>query len=291
MIDFRPIATKDKTEYERLAKGRKYYCCETSFGNLFLWGDQKLSFMDGNVVFLATFSRSFYLFPIGEGDKKVVIEKLINDAKERNIPFVMSSISPEEKEFLEITFPDKFEFETSENSYDYVYDIDDLSGLLGKKYHKKRNHLARFYKEHENYSVESFNKENVEKIKALVNAWYDEREGDFEYEKEVFARAIDNFDELGLEGLALVDNGQVLAVTFASRFKEDTFDVHFEKARADVDGAYTAINNEFAKYIKNKYPEIRYLNREEDMGVLGLRKAKQSYYPTFRVVKYKAKLK
>jgi hypothetical protein len=67
--------------------------------------------------------------------------------------------------------------------------------------------------------------------------------------------------------------------------------VHFEKARADVDGAYVAINNEFAKYIRAKYPNIKYLDREEDLGIEGLRKAKQSYFPHHQVVKYRALLK
>lgn len=291
MINFRPINISDKTEYEKLSENRDYLGCETSFGNLFLWGDQKISTVNGQMVFLSTFSKSFYPFPVGEGDKKAVIEELIKDAKERNIPFVLTSMSPDEKNLVENLFPDRFIFETSEDSYDYVYHIDDLSSLSGKKYHKKRNHLAHFYKDHPNYTVEPFRKDNLDKIKELVNSWYSERDGDFEYEKEVFRRAIENFDALEMEGLILVDGGEIFAVTFASRLNREAFDVHFEKARADVQGAYPAINNEFAKYIKDKHPEVKYLNREEDMGVEGLRKAKKSYYPIFRVEKYRAKLK
>ena len=72
----------------------------------------------------------------------------------------------------------------------------------------------------------------------------------------------------------------MLAVTMGSKLAEDTFDIHFEKAREDVDGAYTAINYEFARYLRLKYPQIRYLDREDDLGLEGLRKAKLSYNPT-----------
>jgi hypothetical protein len=129
----------------------------------------------------------------------------------------------------------------------------------------------------------------------MVEKWYADRQasetGDFDYEIEVFRRAMENFNELGLEGLALMDNGEVLAVTFGSKMQDDTLDVHFEKARADVDGAYVAINNGFAKYIRQKDPEIKFLDREEDMGIEGLRKAKQSYYPCHRIIKYTAREK
>ena len=138
------------------------------------------------------------------------------------------------------------------------------------------NCLNNFKKAHPNFRVEPFSSENLPKIRELVDAWYEikgEDASSIEYEKQVFDRAIDNFEDLGLEGLVLLDNEEVLAVTFASRMDDITFDVHFEKARRDIDGAYVVINNEFAKYIKAKYPEIKFLNREEDMGVEGLRKS------------------
>ena len=97
--------------------------------------------------------------------------------------------------------------------------------------------------------------------------------------------ALANYEVLGMDGLVLLGGGQVLAVTLASRLSADTMDVHFEKARVDAGATYTAINCEFAGYIRGKYPEIRFLNREEDMGLEGLRRAKESYHPHHRVKK------
>ena len=88
-----------------------------------------------------------------------------------------------------------------------------------------------------------------------------------------------------------MNGAKAAAVTFGSRISPDTFDVHFEKADASIQGAYAAINCEFAKHIREKYPEIRYLNREEDMGIEGLRKAKQSYHPHHMVEKCWAHLR
>lgn len=293
MIDFRELKITDKPLYEEYLAKSKNKGCEMSFGNLFMWGKQEIAKVDDHLVLLATFSKSFYPFPLGDGDKKPIIETLMLDAKERGIEFTLTSITEEERAELERLYPQKFEFTTSVDTYDYVYAIDDLAGLLGKKYHKKRNHLNHFKKAHPNYKVNPINDGNKEKVVKMVEKWYDTRDdsGSLDYERVVFKRAMDNYDALQLEGLVLEDNGEVLAVTFASRLNADTFDVHFEKALPTVDGAYPAINFEFANYIKTKYPEIKFLDREEDMGIEGLRKAKQSYYPHHQVLKYKARLK
>ena len=129
----------------------------------------------------------------------------------------------------------------------------------------------------------------------MVDEWYREKleanpDADYEYEKDFFDRALANFNELNIEGLMITCNEKVVAVTFGTFMEEDIIDVHFEKAFADVSGAYVVINNEFAKYISAKYPQVKYLDREEDMGIEGLRKAKESYYPVHKNLKYRAKL-
>ena len=296
MINFRTIKVEDKTLYSKHTVGDRLSGCEMSFANLFLWGDQKIAFIHDCLAFFSTFSRSFYPMPMGKGDKKKVIDEIILDAKERNIPLTISSISQKDKEFLEENYPNKFDFISKEGSFDYVYAIDDLADLAGKKYHKKRNHLAQFKKACPEYKVENINIDNIHKVKEMVDKWYMEKqksdpENDFGYERDFFDRAMANYFELNLEGLMITCGGEVVAVTFASQMEEDTFDVHFEKAFSDVAGAYVVINNEFAKYIRNKYPKIKFLDREEDMGIEGLRKAKQSYYPVSQIIKYVANCK
>ena len=123
----------------------------------------------------------------------------------------------------------------------------------------------------------------------LIEHWFfskeEEPDMDMGLEKVALRRAFEHFENLGLEGLILYVGEQPVAVTMGSRLSEDTFDVHFEKAREDVQGAYGAINRAFARYLREKYPSLRYLNREDDLGLPGLRKAKLSYNPAFLVEK------
>ena len=298
MISFEKIKTTDQDIYKKFQDVSNPRGCEMSFANLFLWGEQKIAIKNDCMFFLSTFSRSFYPFPYslsGEDKLKWAIEEIIKDAKERGIACEITSIGEAEKEFLEKHFNGKFEFTTNDGSYDYVYDINHLADLLGKKYHKKRNHLNNFKKAHPNYTVEKISLENQKQVAQMVEDWYMEKSAsntsDFDYEIDFFKRAMQNYQELSLEGLILKDDNQVLAVTFASFLYEQVMDVHFEKARADIDGAYACINNEFAKYVIEKFPSVKFLDREEDMGIEGLRKAKQSYYPSYQVVKYRARYK
>ena len=124
----------------------------------------------------------------------------------------------------------------------------------------------------------------------MVQDWYRARleadpNSDYYMEQAAIEKAFRDYDALGLCGLILSDGDDVLAFTMGSKLSANTIDVHFEKARPDVQGAYAAINNEFAKYIRSTMPEIKFLDREEDMGLEGLRKAKRSYYPHHMVEK------
>ena len=111
---------------------------------------------------------------------------------------------------------------------------------------------------------------------------------DYLLENIAMARAFQNYNWLEMEGIFLLDENRVLAVTMGSRMSPSTFDIHFEKALEDVDGAYPAINCEFARYLREKYPEVEFLNREDDLGLEGLRKAKLSYNPHHMIQKHRA---
>lgn len=107
-------------------------------------------------------------------------------------------------------------------------------------------------------------------------------------EKKGILLAFRHFDELGLEGGVLRVDGRVVAFTMANRLTADTFDVHFEKAFGEMQGDYAIINREFARQIRRRHPEVKYLNREDDMGLEGLRRAKESYYPDLMAEKHSA---
>ncbi|MBQ6999232.1 MAG: DUF2156 domain-containing protein [Clostridia bacterium] len=285
MINFKPVTIYDKQIYEKYLIDGKERGCEFSFVNLYLWGRQNAAIVHDHLVLFSQFNqRSVYPFPVGEGDKKAVLDAVIQDAKERGIPCRITGIRPEQKGILENLYPDKFRFHCERGSFDYVYDICDLAELKGRKYQSKRNHCNRFYANYPDYSVQPLNDDNIHLAKDMADRWYSDKlaenlEADYHMERKALEKAFRDYKQLGMDGLILLVNEEVVAFTMGNMMSDTTFDVNFEKAYADVQGAYSVINREFATYLHNKYPDIIYLDREEDMGLEGLRKAKESYYP------------
>ena len=295
-LDFKPFSIHEKSLYEDYLFSEGERGCEYSFANLFLWGRQGYVEKEENILFFSQFDRrTVYPFPIGRGDKRIAIDAIIEDSYARGIPCRITGVSQKEAEFLRENYPEKFRFHTDRGSFDYVYDINDLAELKGKKYHSKKNHLNRFIENYPEYKAEPISDSNIALVEDFVNCWFankeiDNPDGDYMMERCAIEKALKHYKESGLSGLLITSGGEALAMTIGSKLSPDTFDVHFEKARADVNGAYTVINYEFARYIREKFPEIKYLDREEDMGIEGLRRAKESYKPHHLIEKYWAHL-
>lgn len=292
LIDFRRITLEDKETYESFLFDGVLRGGEFSFANLYLWGRQKISFEDEGVFIFSQFDRrTVYPFPLGLRDVRAAIDRIIADSQKRGIPCRISGVLPEQKALLEELYPERFRFHSDEGAFDYVYAIDDLAELAGKKYHGKRNHLNRFKENYPDYEVIPISRENAILAEQMAESWYSARlaenpNSDFHMERSAIKKALRDFEELELIGLLLVNHGEVLAFTVGSFLRHDTVDVHFEKGRSDVNGAYAAINYEFARYVREKFPSVRFLDREEDMGLEGLRRAKRSYHPVNMVEKY-----
>lgn len=294
MIPFHRVCAEDKTKYESILMNCPERGCEYSFANLFLWGRQEIAFIEECVVlFSHFFGRSVYPYPIGSGNKRAALEAILADSRERGIPCRITGMTVNDRQELEGWFPGKFAFQTARANFDYVYTVDALADLKGKKLQKKRNHVNRFRAEHPDYRVEPICCGNLARVQHMVNDWFVSRkltdpEGDYFLESLAMAKAFRHFDALNMEGIVLLEGHQVLAVTMGSRMSPDMMDVHFEKALENVNGAYNTVNAEFARYIRLKAPEIRFLNREDDMGLEGLRTAKLSYVPDHIIEKYQA---
>jgi len=294
LLDFRPVTAEDRAIYEsRLADGH-VRGCEFSFANVYLWGRQKMAVMDEQILLFSCFGRYCgYPWPLGAGDKKAALDAILADAHEKGIACCINGMDAAARDQLEAFYPGKFRFEADEGSFDYVYDIDALAELPGKNYHGKRNHIHRFEETFPDHRTEPLSAANVDAVREMAADWYRERlaenpDSDFKLEMAALERAFRDFDAIGMEGLVLLEHDRVLAVTLGSRLTDDTFDVQFEKARADAPGAYPMINREFARYLRKKFPDLRYLDREEDMGIEGLRRAKRSYHPHHMIEKFRA---
>ncbi len=393
MIDFREPEIEDKAWVESCFRASGNQGCEYSFSTLFLWSGtyrQQVAAMEGYVLERVQGSRGAgYLFPAGSGPLSPVLTALEEDARDRGEPCRFFCVTPEQARLLETLRPGQYRLEPDRDGWDYLYDVDRLADLPGKKLHGKRNHIRRFQdacpncpgqyrlepdrdgwdylydvdrladlpgkklhgkRNHirrfqdacPNWQTEEITMDNLADCAAMDLEWnrlYRTENGDAEREartrldeRHAMSRAFAFYDRLGLFGLLLrsqgrvvaftmgslingetVDvhfekaysdiqgaypiinrefarlllrsQGRVVAFTMGSLINGETVDVHFEKAYSDIQGAYPIINREFARWVRTHHPDVRWLNREDDMGLEGLRRSKLSYYPDRMVEK------
>lgn len=303
MIEFKSPVLEDMGWVQELLAMGDERGCEYNFSTLYLWNHAfhaEIARVDGFFTErLSAPNGSHYLFPVGRGNLKGAIEALIEDSRERGESFTFTGVNPEDQEKLDSLFPGRFTYHPNRFSFDYLYDIDRLADLGGKKLHAKRNHIHRFEESFPDWTFEPLGPDNLHECLTMDREWYRRNATDrnaemlddsLNEENMAIQKAVDHFDTLGLEGGLIRAEGYVLAFTIGDRLHEnsDTYNIHFEKSFSDIQGGYAIINREFARWVRDRHPEIRYLNREEDMGLENLRKAKESYYPDLMVEKYLA---
>ncbi len=290
MINFKPLTMEDKAAVEAVLLRQNDRGCEYSFANLYLWGRQQVARVGESLVVFSQFNRkSVYLYPVG-GDIRAALDAIVHDAAKRGIPCRITGLLQDDCAMLEQLFPGKFRYHIDRDSFDYVYDIHGLADLNGRKYQKKRNHINRFLQEYPDYTVQPLTEDNLAEACRMTEQWYEDRQKedphqDFYMERFAIFKALREFKALDMEGMLLKSADRVLAMTMGSPLNETTFDIHFEKALERSDGVYGMINREFARYLREKHPQLQWLNREDDMGLEGLRKAKMSYSPDFMIEK------
>lgn len=290
MLSFQPITLADRPYLHKAMWQAEGYGSEFSFANLYLWGDRLVCKDQPYPLVLSYFDEWIaYLYP----HEPACIPLLAQDAKDRGIQLKLWGLSKDDAEELEKVYPGRFAFDPYRDSFDYVYEIERLCKLSGKKLQSKRNHCNRFLQDHPDYRVVELTEELLPLCREFTLRWYEDHAhlhdpADYDWERVAIEKAFQSFTELQMEGIGLFDGGQLLGFSMGNRIREDTFDVNFEKALAAVNGAYPMVNREFARHLHQKYPEIRFLNREDDMGIEGLRRAKESYYPDILLVKYEA---
>lgn len=284
-MEFREIQLEDGSWITPLLEVSGYQGCDYTFGNLFIWKDLYNQQVALNNGMLCTRSRKpstgeyQYLFPAGNGDLKGAVEFMQSDAKKLGVPFLLRGFTEKEVPLLTDLFPNTFQIESVRAEWDYLYSVSDLTTLAGKKYHGKRNHIARFEADND-WKYEILSIENKEECKAMCQAWYEEhvRMGNRAalIDRGVVENAFRYFEELHFTGGVLYRSSRVVGFTIGEPINGDTYAVHIEKAFSDIQGSYAVINRE---YVKHEMQEYQYVNREEDDGLEGLRKAKESYHP------------
>lgn len=295
MIDFRPIEIDDKeliTSYFRACGNRD---CNLSFVNLYTWQFLTRScyaVVDGCLVVRFTLDEEsvVYTMPVGEGDVKGIIGLLKRQAAEEGHALRVHGVFPEMEEWFNREFPGRFDYRLDRDYFDYIYSRQELAELKGKNFQPKRNHVNKFKRTYR-YRYTPLTADLIPRCLELEEKWCEEHdcteEESLVHERKALNQALRHFDELELFGGALWVDDEIVGFTYGAPVNHDTFAVHIEKADSRVDGAYNVLNQEFARHIPEQYV---YLNREEDLGLPGLRKAKLSYRPVILLEKGYAQL-
>lgn len=292
-IVFKPITLSDKEVIQSYTLPGNFQNCDFSFANMCSWRFLYDSeFAVENDFLLIRFrieeQRPAYMMPVGTGDLRQAIERLEQDSLVQGHPLCLLGVSDGSKELLEKLFPNDFKFIAERDYYDYIYLRDDLIQLHGKKYQPKRNHINKFQNEY-TFEYVPITTEVLSDCLELETEWCRKNgcseSETLQNERKSMAYALLHFEELGLTGGAIRIDRQIVAFSYGMPINHDTFGVHVEKADTSIDGCYAIMNQLFAKHIPDRY---RYVNREEDLGIPGLRKAKLSYHPTLLLEKYTA---
>ncbi|MBP1612773.1 MAG: hypothetical protein H6Q13_221 [Bacteroidetes bacterium] len=292
MIVFNDITLQDKATITSFTMNSCRRNCDLSFSNLCSWRflyNTKFAIVDDFLVFkFRAKDKLAYMMPVGQGDLKKVLLDLEEDARQEGEPFCMLGTCSGVCTELEAIMPGRFTFTADRDYADYIYLRSDLATLKGKKFQSKRNHINKFKKGY-NYQYMPITQDRIQECIDLEAKWCkmndcDKKDGTGN-ERQAIIYALKHFEEIGLTGGILYVNDNIVAFTFGMPINKETFGVHVEKADTTVDGAYTMINYEFANRIPEQYI---YVNREEDLGIEGLRKAKLSYQPAIILDKYMA---
>ncbi len=288
MIDFKTITLSDKATFDVCLQENRYRTCDFCFANLYAWRERfrteytiiketlflRLKELDGQI---------YYMMPIGRMGLKEAFDLIRSDAEERRIPFQMKGISQWMFNDIDAAMPGEYEYIHDRGNDEYVYLSEKLITLSGKKLQSKRNHINRFQKDNPDWHYFPLTSQtDYQECLYMLDEWEstDKANADksIRYDYIATKEMLDNFEYLGLRGGAIRVNGKIVAFTVGEPLNEDYFVVHVEKAFGEINGAYTIINQQF---IANEASEFKYINREEDMGLENLRKAKESYYPEF----------
>lgn len=264
--------------------------CERTFANVYLWSRHyhvKYAIVEDALVFMDDEFELAYAYPAGEPEAvKRALERLMKYSEERENPFKLYNVTEENFAQLEEFYPGRFTVEYDRDEADYVYEREKLATLAGKKLHGKRNHINKFKTLYENWCYESLSDANVEECFQMALKWRNQNGCEEDVEKNaemcVTLNSLRLYKELELTGGCIRVDGKIVAFCIGEEVCEDTYVVHIEKAFSDVEGAYPMINQQF---VQHECMEYEYVNREEDTGAEGLRKAKLSYRPVFLVEK------
>ncbi len=293
--DFKPLSLDDIDSVRELLWRYQPQTSELTFTNLFIWSsvyDWQLSVEKDWLILFGSKGNgeSFLLPPVGPSPRLETVSRLLHWLRDHKGAVRPCIERADERLAAEISGSSILVIEPSREHFDYVYRSEDLIHLRGSRYHAKRNHINRFLKSSKFELVPIFD-DNLAACAEFQERWCEWRrcEDDMNLlgEWEAIKTALAHYASLNVEGAAIMIDAKVEAFTFGERLNDDTAVVHIEKANPEIPGLYAVINQQFCeKY----WSDVTFINREQDLGEEGLRKAKLSYHPDHLVQKFKITL-
>lgn len=288
-MDFKKFEIKDKEKIEKFTLRDFENNCEFTFYNLLIWQENygNRYIIKDNNMFIRVGEKGRYIYALPFGDLKTGFAEL-RELSGEEYPDIWGQEGPQFEKFCKL-YGEYYDIEEIRDEFDYIYLREDLQNLSGKKYHSKRNHISAFSKAH-TWKYEEICESNLSEVKECAENWYKEnserQDSEMAAEKKGLAFLTDNMKALGITGGAIRSEGRIIAFTFGSAVNCETYDIYIEKALGNYSEAYTVINREFVSRLPQN---IKYINREDDLGIDGLRKAKLSYHPYKLLKKYYCK--
>lgn len=279
--DFHPLTLEDKKIFDDFYSRYPIEHSENTFGTLYCWrkyGNYEIAVVEECLIIRgSTDSYTSLRCPIGPKNPDLlnaVIDLALSTGKQA--PFLV--LEPWQFEWVQQIRPD-LQFKADRDFFDYVYETSDLATLEGKQYLMIRKQLHKFRKKCPS-TVERITQENFDEVKEFLKRWCQWKECDkytiLKHEKEALWESLEVFDQLGFEGLAVKPHGEIGGIAIYEELNPRTAVVHYEKGMPDCEGIYKEINYQTASLLKDRY---QYINRESDMGLPGLKEAKERYHP------------
>ncbi|NLF37503.1 MAG: DUF2156 domain-containing protein [Clostridiaceae bacterium] len=287
MLNPKPVSHINHYDLKDFFKYADKHMSLAQFSTTYLWRHSTGLLYDIQDDFLYLFEKKYNYsapLPLGDGDIFKALES-VKEYKEyvggNNLVYCIS----EDKKSL---FDGKYELSSEPDFAEYVYLSKDLIELQGKQFHAKKNHLNQFVKNNE-YEYKRISSKDIPLVMDLLETWNQKKaySSDLNIEKQAINELL-NYD-VGIDYKAgvIISDSRIVAFSIGEQISEDMACVYFEKADVSIKGSYAVINNEF---VKNEFSHVKYINRQEDLGIEGLKRAKESYNPVFKVENYSMKL-
>ena len=289
-LNWRCATLEEAARYAAAIRITPTQSADYTFGNIYMWNEtyqQSFCFVDDYILIrIAEDGVKFrYLFPIGKSDPSHAVAWLLEEAKRIGQPLCFVGVTEDQLATLDPELAKSFTVTETRDHADYIYSAEALATLKGKKLHAKRNHINTLTAAH-TWGIRPLSPVDFPACREILAAWESATESSNAPEHRAILRAFDAFNELSLFGALLTIDEMPVAFTIGEMIGEDTLCVHFEKALPTWRTAYPLINREFVKMTRERYPSLAFVNREDDMGLAGLRTAKLSYHPAFLLRKF-----